>query len=118
MAEKDNVPEEPGTRIKRFDRPGYTPHPWSVADENAPRWILDRFHRLMGRDSMFWQNPGEGLGAAMLRGLNYFDLTDTGARIGCLDAYGKENYRTAKWLHGLAESLTFPKTVPYQVHIA
>jgi len=103
MAEKSNMPEEPGTRIKRFDRPGQTTHRWSVEDESATRWILDRFHRLMGRESMFWQNHGEGLGAATLRGLNYFDLTDTGARTGCLDAYGKENYRTAKWLHGLAQ---------------
>lgn len=106
MTGEGYVANKPGTRIRRFDRPGnlrHIPHTRTVEDEKITRWALDRFHRLMGRDALFWAHPGESLGSMTIRGYNYFDLVDTGARIACLDSYGRESYRTGKWLEGLGK---------------
>jgi len=103
MASNNYSARQPGERIRRFDRPGNAGRNWSVEEENSQRWILDRLHHLLGREALMWQNHGESMGAATLRGLNYFDVADTGGRIGCLDSYGKENHRTARWLEGLGD---------------
>lgn len=105
MAKKRNVAKEPARNPKRLDRPGEfrnIPHTRTVEEIKTNRWILDKFSKLMGRGSMFWEHPGEGLGSSAARGASYFDLIDVAARIPCIDAYSKENYRFGKWLEGLA----------------
>ena len=92
-------------RIRRIDRIGNTadiPYTRTINDFKSQRWIADRFYRLMGRSAFFWENPEEGLGAAIARGSNFFDLKDTAGRIKCLDEAPKENIRTGKRLENLA----------------
>ena len=92
-------------RIRRIDRIGNTadiPYTRTITDFKSQRWIADRFYRLMGRSAFFWENPEEGLGAAIARGSNFFDLKDTAGRIKCLDEAPKENIRTGKRLENLA----------------
>ena len=93
-------------RIKRIDRIGSTaeiPNTRTVVEVKSQRWIADRFYRLMGRGAFFWENPEEGVGAAITRGANYFDLKETAARIKCVDEAPKENIRTARKLEDLGE---------------
>lgn len=93
-------------RIKRIDRVGNTaeiPHPRTIRDMKAQRWVANRFFRLMGRSAFFWDNPEESVGAGIARGSNYFDLKDTAARIKCLEEYAKENIRTATRLESLGK---------------
>jgi dienelactone hydrolase len=93
-------------RIRRIDRIGATaeiPYTRTIQDMKSQRWIADRFYRLMGRGAFFWANPEEGIGAAMGRGSNYFDLKDTESRIKCVDEAPKENIRTARRLESLAK---------------
>lgn len=92
-------------RIRRIDRIGETkriPYTRTVIDAKSQRWILDRLYRLMGRGSIFWTNPDEGLGCGVDRGYNYFDLLKTVERIKCIDSLSKENIRTARRLEELA----------------
>jgi dienelactone hydrolase len=93
-------------RLKRFDRSGVTeniPYTRTLRDVKMQKWIVNRFYRLMGRGALFWEHPEENMGAALVRGANYFDLKDTGARVKSLDEHPKENIRTAKRLENLAK---------------
>jgi len=93
-------------RIKRIDRIGNTeeiPHSRTVAEFKSQRWIADRLYRLMGRSAFFWDNPEEGLGVAVMRGNNYFDVKEVNERIKCVDEAPKENIRMAKRLEKLGK---------------
>ena len=93
-------------RIKRLDKVGSTagiPRARTIEDVKSQKWVVDRFYRLLGRSSFFWDNPEDTLGVGISRGQNYFDLKDTGARIKSLDQFPKENIRTATRLENLAE---------------
>lgn len=96
---------EKGGKIKRIDHIGNTEgiaYTRTVEDFKSQRWIADRFYRLMGRSAFFWDNPGEGLGVAVMRGGNYFDVKDVNEKIKCVDEVPKENIRMANRLEKLA----------------
>jgi len=93
-------------RVKRFDRIGNTsdiPYTRTVADFKSQRWITNRFYRLMGPGTFSWQTPDASVNVSVVRGHNYFDIKDTGARITCLEEAPKESIRTAKRLEKLAK---------------
>ncbi|HUW48211.1 MAG TPA: alpha/beta fold hydrolase [Patescibacteria group bacterium] len=92
-------------RIRRLDKIGETkavPSSRTVFDVKSQRWILDRLYRLMGKSVLGFSAPEEGLGKAEARGYNFYDVQRTAARIKCIDAYSKENTRTAIELEELA----------------
>jgi dienelactone hydrolase len=104
LERRNKMEERP--RIKRIDRIGATadvPYTRTIIDTKRQRWIQDRFYYLMGRGSWFFENPKEMIGVGLVRGYNYFDLKDTGARIMCLDQITKENVRTAQRLEKLGK---------------
>jgi len=93
-------------RIKRIDHIGNTaeiPYKRTIEECKAQRWIADRFYRLMGRSAFFWDNPEEGLGVAVMRGNNFFDVKEVSERIKCVDEVAKENIRMAKRLEKLGQ---------------
>lgn len=93
-------------RIKRLDKIGSTadiPYKRTIVDAKNQRWIMDRFYRLMGRGSWFFENPNEMIGGGLVKGYNYFDFKDTAAKITCLDQIAKANIRTAKGLERLGK---------------
>jgi dienelactone hydrolase len=93
-------------RIRRFDRIGNTadiPYRRTIADYKRERWITNRFFRLMGGGAFSWQHPEWSLHVQTVRGHNYFDTKDTGARVTTLEEVAKENIRTALRLEKLAK---------------
>ena len=94
------------SRIKRLDKIGstaYIPYSRTISDIKSQRWIADRFYRLMGRTTFFWDNPEESIGSGTIRGQNFFDLKETASRIKCIDEFPKENIRTADQLERLGK---------------
>jgi alpha-beta hydrolase superfamily lysophospholipase len=91
--------------LKRLDKVGQTsviPYRRNAAEIKSQRWIIENFYRSFGRTAFFWDNPGEGPGAAVAKGHNYFDLMKTGERIKSIDSSCKENISTAKELEAVA----------------